>query len=88
MQPWQFLWVTVAGWMNRQQQQVIDYLLEENPVLRFSEPQKRRLAAQAKSVGFRRLKEPARAATPQTLLQWYRTLIGQKHAGTGSRGHG
>ena len=46
--------------MNRKQQQVIDYLLEENCVLReqlggrrlsLSEAQKRRLAAKAKGIG-------------------------------------
>ena len=34
MQPWELLLIGVAGWMNREQQQVIDYLLEENRVLR------------------------------------------------------
>jgi hypothetical protein len=28
--PWHFLVVAIAGWMNREQQQVIDYLREEN----------------------------------------------------------
>ena len=31
--PWQFVLVTVAGWINRHQQDVIDYLIEENRVL-------------------------------------------------------
>ena len=30
----QFLLLVVAGWVNRQQQDVIDYLQEENRVLR------------------------------------------------------
>ncbi len=34
MGPWQTLAVIVAGWMSRQQQQVIEYLREENRVLR------------------------------------------------------
>ncbi len=34
MAPWQLLAVIVAGWMSRQQQQVIEYLREENRVLR------------------------------------------------------
>ena len=32
--PLQFLMLTVAGWVNRHQQEVIDYLQEENRVLR------------------------------------------------------
>ena len=34
MAPWQLLAVIGAGWMSRQQQQVIEYLREENRVLR------------------------------------------------------
>ncbi len=35
MQPhlWQFLALTFAGWLNRSQQDVIEYLKEENRVL-------------------------------------------------------
>ena len=32
--PWQFIVVAVAGWMNRQQQEVIEYLRTENRILR------------------------------------------------------
>jgi hypothetical protein len=54
---WQFMLVTLAGWINRQQQYIIDYLREENRVLReqcgkkrlrFTDDQRRRLAAKAK----------------------------------------
>ena len=31
---WQILVVTFAGWLNRQQQDVVEYLQEENRVLR------------------------------------------------------
>lgn len=73
MQPWQLVLIGVAGWMNRRRQQLIDYLLEENRVLReqlgkqrlsFSAAQKKRLALKAKAVGLKRLKEIASAATP------------------------
>ena len=36
MQPWQLLLIGIAGWMNRKQQQVIEYLLEE--ILPSSQP--------------------------------------------------
>jgi hypothetical protein len=34
LDPFRFLLVTVAGWMNQRQLQVIEYLREENRVLR------------------------------------------------------
>ena len=33
IQPFHFLVVALAGWLNRHQQTVIDYLIEENRVL-------------------------------------------------------
>jgi hypothetical protein len=51
------LLISVAGWMNQQQQFAIDYLREENRVLkeqlggrrlRLNDDQRRRLAAKAK----------------------------------------
>ena len=60
MNPFQFLLIAVAGWMNQRQQQAINYLREENRVLReqlggrrlrFSDDQRRRLAARAKGLG-------------------------------------
>ena len=62
----QFLVVAVAGWINQQQRDVIDYLQEENRVLRehiparrlrFTDGQRRRLAAKAKTLGRRALGE-------------------------------
>ena len=97
MQPWQLLLIGVAGWMNRKQQQVIEYLLEENRVLReqigkkrlsLTDRQRRRLAGKAKVVGSKGLKEFARVATPQALLRWYRNLIAGKYDGSQKRGPG
>ena len=34
LQPWQFFFVVLAGWVNREQQEAIDYLLTENRVLK------------------------------------------------------
>ena len=34
LHPWQFFLITIAGWINRHQQDVIDYLVEENRVLK------------------------------------------------------
>ena len=32
--PWPLLLITLAGWLNREQQQVIEYLVTENQVLK------------------------------------------------------
>ena len=62
--PLQFLLVALAGWFNQQQRDVIDYLQEENRVLReqigarrlwFTDDQRRRLAAKARTLGRRLL---------------------------------
>lgn len=67
----------LAGWINRQQQDVIEYLQEEVRVLResqgkkrlrFSDDQRKRLAYKAKRLGLSRLKEIAAIVSPQTLL--------------------
>ena len=56
----QFLLLVFAGWVNRHQQDVIDYLREENRVLRehlgkrklrFTNEQRVRLAAKARAIG-------------------------------------
>ena len=80
--------------MNRHQQQVIEYLMEENRVLReqignrrlrFSDDQRRRLAAKAKQLGRKLLAQVATIVTPETLLAWHRKLIAQKYDGSSFR---
>src|SRR3954471_14242804 len=97
MNPFQFVLIAVAGWMNQRQQKAIDYLREENRVLReqlgerrlrFSDDQRRRLAAKAKGLGRKLLAEVATIVTPETLLAWHRKLIAQKYDGSARRGPG
>lgn len=87
MQPWQLLLVILAGWVNRQQQQVIDYLRTENQVLReklgkrrllLSDEQRRRLAVKAKVLGRKLLAEVGTLVTPDTLLRWHHLLVAKK----------
>src|SRR5215210_2086774 len=84
---WQVLLVALAGWVNRHQLEVITYLREENRVLkeqiggrrlRFTDPQRRRLATTGHGLGRRVLKEVATLVTPDTLLRWHRQLIARK----------
>jgi len=77
--------------------QTIDYLREENRVLReqlggrrvrLNDDQRRRLATRAKVLGRRLLAEVATIVTPETLLLWHRKLVAQKYDGSGKRGPG
>ena len=87
----------LAGWVNRQQQDVIDYLQEENRVLRaglrgkrlrLSDDDRRRLAVKAQALGREALAQIASVATPATLLRWYRHLIAAKYDGSKNRSPG
>jgi putative transposase len=80
--------------VNRSQQDVIEYLQEENRVLReqlggrrlrFTDGQRRRLAAKAKAIGRRWLFAIGTLVTPDTLLRWYRRLISRKYDGSKAR---
>ena len=88
--PLRVLLVGLAGWINQQQRDIIDYLQEENRVLReqlgprrlrFTNDQRIRLAAKAKTLGRRALTHIRSVVTPDTLLAWHRTLIARKYDG-------
>src|SRR5438093_1423944 len=78
LSPLRLLLVTLAGWVNRHQQQVIEYLVEENGVLRkqlkgrrvrLTDDQRRRLAAKGQPLGRRILRRVATIVTPDTILR-------------------
>ena len=50
--------------------------------MRFSDDQRRRLAAKAKKLGRKLLSEIATIVTPETLLAWHRKLIAKKYDGS------
>ena len=77
LDPLQFLIVAFAGWLNRHQQKVIEYLVEENRSLkeqlggkrlRLTDDQRRRLAVKGKALGRKVLGQVANIVTPDTLL--------------------
>src|SRR5215210_7524698 len=95
LDPFRFVLVAVAGWMNQRQLQAVEYLREENRVLReqlgerrlrLTDNQRRRLAAKAKGLGRKLLAQTATIVTPETLLRWHRQLVAQKYDGTAKRG--
>lgn len=74
--PWTFFAVVIAGWMNRRQQEVIEYLREENRILReklgrkrilLSVGQKRRLAIKGKAIGRNLLRQFGTLFSPDTI---------------------
>src|SRR5439155_9230906 len=94
LNPFSFLVVSIAGWINQHQQQLIEYLVEENRVLReqmgnrrmrFTDDQRRRLAVRAKKLGRKVLAQVATIVTPETLLAWHRRLIAKKYDGSAYR---
>lgn len=80
----------LVGWMNRKQQDVIDYLHAENEILKeqfenkggkldLSNTQRRKLAKRAKKLGRKGLMQYAGIVTPDTILRWHRNLVALKY---------
>lgn len=77
----------IAGWVNRQQQELIEYLRTENQVLKekhgkkrilLNDDQCRRLAIKGKVLGRKRLEQVGTLFTPDTILRWHKKLVTKK----------
>ena len=88
------LLMMLAGWINRQQQEMIEYLQEENKILReklgkkriiLNDDQRRRLAIKGKKVGRKFLGDICCIFSPDTILRWHRKLVAQKYDGSKNR---
>ena len=86
-QPWQLFFMIPAGWVNREQQAVIEYLRTENQVLKeklgrkrilLNDDQRRRLAVKGKILGRKMLQQVGTLFTPDTILRWHRLLVAKK----------
>lgn len=86
-QPGQLYMVILGGWMNRQQQEVIEDLQTENRVLKeqlgakrimLNDDQRRRLGVKGKILGRKLLEEFGTLFAPDTILRWHRQLVAQK----------
>ncbi|WP_246455694.1 hypothetical protein [Ruficoccus amylovorans] len=80
----------MAGWIGRRQQLVIDYLLEENRVLkeqfdatgkklRLTNAQRRNLAIKGRKLRWAQLMQYASLVKPETLYAWYRRFVQLKY---------
>jgi len=87
LHPWQILVAAMAGWITRQQDAAIEYLREENRVLKqqlgrkrlkLTDDQRRRMAILGKALGRRALGDIASLVTPDTILRWHRQLVAEK----------
>ena len=87
LQPWHLMLLIFAGWINRHQQEAIQYFKAENRVLReklgkkrilLNDDQRRRLAVKGKVLGRKRLKEIGSLFSPDTILRWHRRLVALK----------
>ena len=82
-----FLLMIAAGWVQRHQLIVIEFLQAENRLLkarlrgrriRFTDAERALLARKAKAVGRNALLELDTIVSPDTLLRWHRRLVAQK----------
>jgi transposase InsO family protein len=82
----QLVLAVLSGWLNEHQAHVVDYLREENRLLkqqlrgqrlRLSDDDRRRLAAKGVVLGRKLLAQVATIVTPETIIAWHRKLVGR-----------
>ncbi len=84
LQTWQLFFLVLSGWVNRHQQQMIDFYVSQTEALLESQgkkrillndDQRRVLAVKGKALGRKALSELTTIVTPDTILRWHRELV-------------
>ena len=87
LQPWQLFFVVLSAWVNRNQQQKIDFYVSQTKTLLechgkkrilLSDDQRRVLAVKGRALGRKARSELTTIFTPDTILRWHRELVAQK----------
>ena len=90
--PWKRMLAYITGSVNENLLRRIEYLLEENRVLRnqldkrirLTDQERRTLAEKAIALG-KLMADTVTIVKPQTILKWHRTLVAKKFDGTAFR---
>ena len=78
LQPWQLRMIILASWINRQQQEVIEYLCTEYAVLKekfgkkrilLTDDHRRRLVVKVKVLGRKQFAQVGTLVAPDTILR-------------------
>ena len=87
LHPWQLLFIILGGWIQRHQQEQLEFQRTQLLVLLevigkkrivLNDDQRRRLAVKGKILGRKALQEVATIVKPDTILRWHRMLVAQK----------
>jgi len=87
LRPWQLFFLILSGWVNRQQQEIIEFQNAEIQALMdkmgrkrilLTDDQRRVLAVKGKALGRKTMMELTTIVTPDTILRWHRQLIAEK----------
>jgi putative transposase len=91
----QFVLAVLCGWRQREHEDTIAFLREENRLLkarlegrrlRLDDQKRRRLAELGHRLGRALLCQVATLVTPDTILRWHRELVARKWTYSGARG--
>jgi hypothetical protein len=96
LKPWQLFFLILSGWINRRQQDIIEFqnaqiqaLMEKKGRKRIllTDEHRRVLAVKGKALGRKTMTELTTIVTPDTILRWHRRLIAKKWDHSSSRGN-
>ena len=87
--PWKRMLAYISGSVNEELLRRIEYLLEENRVLRnqidrrilLTDPERRILAEKAVALG-KLMADTVSTVKPETILKWHRRLVARKFDGS------